>query len=261
MPTTFLDEIPLWGIFFGVLAASILALEIGYRFGAWRRTKAAGEKEGPVSGMVASILGLLAIMLAFTFGFTATRFDARREAVLQESNAIGTLYLRAQLLPDPQRSEIRQILREYVDLRVQAVHGGSVDVAVARSTELQNRMWEIATGVAEKNSGSIMIGLFIQALNDVIDLQARRVTAALRSRVPVTIWIALFGLSTISMLSMGYQSGLSVTLRSPAMLLVTLATAAVLYLIVDLDRGHSHFLRVSQQAMLDLQSSMKPTSK
>lgn len=252
-----MDRLPPFIFFFLTIALSGILLEFGYRLGGWRHTRAVEEKEGPVNAMVGSILGLLAIMLAFTFSFAASRYDARREAVLLEANGIGTAYLRAQLLPDPQRSEIRQMLREYVDVRVQAVETGSVDAAIVKSTELQNRMWERSTSVAERNSGSITVGLFIQSLNDVIDLHTRRLTAGLRSRIPVSIWIALFGLSAVAMVSIGYQSGLSATRRSPAMLLMVLATAAVLHLIVDLDRADEGFLRINQQAMLDLQTSMK----
>jgi len=76
----------------------MLAIEGGYRLGKWRHVHAADEKDDPVGAMVGSVLGLLAIMLAFTFHLAATRFDARRHAVLEEANAIGTAYLRARLL-------------------------------------------------------------------------------------------------------------------------------------------------------------------
>ena len=95
-----------------------LALEGGYRLGRWRHDRPAEEKETPVGAMVGSILGLLAFLLAFTFGMAATRFEARRQAVLDEANAIGTTYLRARLLPEPQRTESAKLLREYVDVRI-----------------------------------------------------------------------------------------------------------------------------------------------
>lgn len=257
MKTEAIDQMPLSAFLVVAIVLAILALEGGYRLGRWRHTRATEEKETPVNAMVGSILGLLAIMLAFTFSMAASRFDARREAVLEEANAIGTTYLRARLLPEPQRSEIARLLREYVQVRVEGVQAGRIEEVISRSEELHERLWATATIVAEKNPSSIMNGLFIQSLNDVIDLHAKRVTVGLRSRIPGTVWISLFGLTLIGMLSTGYQAGLSATRRSPAMLLMALATASVLYLIVDLDRAHDGLLRVNQQAMIDLQRSMK----
>jgi hypothetical protein len=101
---------PLWVFFVGAAVSALLALEIGYRLGRWRHRRAVDEKPNPVGAMVASILGLLAFMLAFTFSLAASRFDARRQIVIEEANAIGTTYLRARLLPEPERSEIARLL-------------------------------------------------------------------------------------------------------------------------------------------------------
>jgi hypothetical protein len=251
-----LDVVPLWALFLATCALTWLALEGGYRFGKWRRAHAAEEKESSVGAMVAAILGLLAFMLAFTFGLAATRFDARRQAVLEEANAIGTTYLRARLLPEPQRNEVAKLLREYVDVRVRGVKEGNVVEASARSEELQELIWSEAVTVAEKNSGSIMTGLFVQSLNEMIDLHAKRILVGMRSRIPLSIWAGLFLLALLSLTAVGYHAGLAATRRSPAMLGMIIAFAGVLFLIADLDRGHEGFLTVSQQAMIDLQRSM-----
>ena len=198
-------------------------------------------------------------MLAFTFSMAASRFEARRQVVLEEANAIGTTYLRARLLPEPQRGEVAKLLREYVDVRIRGIREGEIADAVARSEKLHEQLWSQATAAAEKNPGSIMTGLFIQSLNDVIDLHAKRVMVGTRSRIPITIWGGLFALTVGGMASMGYQAGLSATRRSPAMLLLVLAFAGVLLLIADLDRGQEGFLRVSQAAMTDLQRTMQLT--
>ncbi len=257
MSTQPLDAIPLWGFFVLAIAVALLALELGYRLGRWRHARAADEKEAPVGAMVASLLGLLAFMLAFTFGLAASRFDARRQVVLEEANAIGTTNLRAGLLPEPERTEIARLLREYVDVRVRAVEDGKIAEGSARSEQLQQELWSRATAAAAKNPGSIMTGLFIQSLNELIDLHAKRLLTGPRSRIPITIWITLFVLLLFGLASTGYQAGLSATRRSPAMLLLALSFAAVLLLIVDLDRPHEGLLRVSQQSMLDLQQSMR----
>jgi hypothetical protein len=234
-----------------------LALEGGYRLGRWRHAHTSDEKDAPVSAMVAAILGLLAFILAFTFSLAASRFEARRQAVLEEANAIGTTYLRTRFLPQPQRDEAARLLREYVDVRVRGVQHGTVADVITRSEELHSQLWSQATAAAEKNPHSIMTGLFIQSLNEVIDLHAKRVLVALRSRIPISIWGGLFGLALVGMAAMGYQAGLSATRRSPAMLLLLVAFAGVLFLIADLDRGQEGFLRVSQASMIDLQKSMQ----
>jgi hypothetical protein len=251
-----LDVVPLWGLFLAACAISWIALEGGYRLGRRRHAHDPDEKDAPVGAMVGSILALLAFMLGFTFSLAASRFDARREVVLEEANAIGTAYLRARLLPEPQRAEVARLLREYVDIRVRAVQEGSVAEAIARSEELQERLWSQATAAAEKNPTPIT-ALFVQSLNEVIDVHAKRVMAGLRSRIPMSIWCGLFGLAFVGMASMGYQAGLSATRRSPAMLLLVLAFAGVLFLIADLDRGQQGFLKVNQEAMADVQRSMQ----
>ena len=253
-----LDLVPLWLLFLAIFFLSGLALECGYRLGKWRHEHAAEEKETPVNAMVGSILGLLAFLLAFTFSLAATRFDARRQVVLEEANAIGTTYLRTRLLPEPQRSETAKLLREYVDVRVRGVAEGTVLEAVTRSEVLQESLWSEAVKASEnKDANSVITSLFIQSLNETIDVHAKRVYVGARSRIPVIIWAGLFALALLGMASVGYQAGLSVTRRSPAMLGMVLAFAGVFYLIADLDRGQEGFLTVSQQPLIDLQKSMR----
>ena len=120
-----LDALPLWAFFGAVLLLVLLSVEAGYRLGRRWREQSAGEVEGPVGAMVGATLGLLAFMLAFTFGAAAERYDSRRQILLDEANAIGTAYLRAGMLPD-RRQEVRALLREYVDTRLQAVQSNKI---------------------------------------------------------------------------------------------------------------------------------------
>ena len=119
MDTGPLDFLPLWAILPLTMVISVLTMEAGFQSGRWRKSRIADEKDAPVAAMAAAVLGLLAFMLAFTFSMAASRFDARRMAVLEEVNAIGTTYLRTRLLPEPERSEIAELLRSYTDLRTQ----------------------------------------------------------------------------------------------------------------------------------------------
>jgi len=254
-----LDAIPIWLFLPLAFAAGTLAVEAGYRFGLWRHARAAEEKSAPVAAMVASLLGLLALLLGFTFSLAASRFDARRQAVLEEANAIGTTYLRARLLPEPERSQVLALLREYAELRAGGMTEARVGEVLERTPGLHERLWSLGEAVAARDPHSITTGLFLQALNATIDVHSRRVLVGLRSRIPPILWLVLFGLSLTGMASVGYQAGLSETRRSPEMPLLALAFAAVLVLIVDLDRGHEGTLRVGQQAMVDLVRSMRPT--
>lgn len=255
-----LDVIPLGALLLAAAAALWLAMEGGYRIGRWRHAHNPDEKEQPVGAMVASILGLVALVLGFTFSLAASRFDARRMAVLEESNAIGTTYLRAQLLPEAERTEVSRLLREYVAVRIQAVRELKPEEGIAKSEGLQDLLWQQAKAAAEKDPHSILTGIFIQSLNETIDLHSKRVMVGLRSRIPLVIWVGLFGLSALGMAAVGYQCGLWVTRRSPAMVGFVVAFAVVLYLIADLDRGREGMLQVSQQSLVDLQRTIQPAS-
>ncbi len=257
MNLTPLDLIPLWCFFPLLFVIGIVTLECGYRFGKWRRLKVSEEKEAPVAAMVAAILGLLAFILAFTFSMAASRFDARRHAVLEEANAIGTTYLRTGLLPEPQRSEIARRLRRYTEVRTQSISTANIAESIAQSEELHKQLWTLALEAAERDRSSIMTGLFLQSLNETIDLHAKRLFVGLQSRIPITIWMTLFILTLLGLVSVGYQAGLSATQRSPEMVILTLAFAGVLFLIVDLDRAHEGLLKVNQQPMIDLLRTME----
>ena len=252
-----LDLIPLWCFLPLAMVIGVLAVEGGYRYGKWRHEKSLNEKEEPVAAMVAAIPGLLAFMLAFTFSMAAARFDARRQAVLEEANAISTTWLRTRLLPEPQRMETADLLQRYTDLRAQPVNAEKIAELIVQSEEIQQELWAHATAAAAKDPHSIMTGLFLESLNDSIDMHGTRVFVGLQSRIPVTIWLALFSLTVLGLASVGYQTGLSATQRSPEMPILTLAFAGVLFLIVDLDRGHEGLLQVNQQAMIDLRNSMQ----
>jgi hypothetical protein len=205
--------------------------------------------------MVGATLGLLAFILAFTFGLAAARFDTRRQVLLDEANAIGTTYLRAGMLPE-RREEIRTLLRNYVNTRLEAVRSGNIAEGMRQSENIQNELWAQATPVAERNPNSIVVGLFIQSLNQVIDLHAERVQASLRSRIPGAIWIGLFAVAALSLATMGYHAGMVGTRRSLAILAVAFTFSVVIELIADLDRPQEGVLKVSQHALLDLQRSM-----
>jgi hypothetical protein len=119
---------------------------------------------------------------------------------------------------------------------LEAVRSGQIEQGRRRSEELHGLLWGQAVAAGEKNPDSIVVGLFIQSLNEVIDLHAKRVSVGLRSRVPGVIWAALYTVAVLALATMGYYDGLAKSSRSLAILAVALAFPAVLCLIADLDR-------------------------
>ena len=248
-----LDFIPVWVLFLATLVVVLVSVEIGHRLGSYRRVKPDHEEEGPVGAMVAAMLGLLAFLLAFTFSLAASRFDTRKDLVLEEANAIGTTYLRAAMLPD-RRNEIRSLLRQYVEARAD-LRSANVDEVRRRSEALQNQIWDQATGVAERNPNPI-VALFVASLNDTIDVHGKRVHAITQNRIPAAIWGSLYLVAALALTSMGYHAGVVGKHRPLAVFAVAVSFSAVLWLIADLDRPGEGLLRVSQQAMVDLRASM-----
>src|SRR5215472_5895730 len=149
-----IDLLPLWALFVCILLVVLLSVELGYRLGKYRRSRHEEEKEAPLGTMVGATLGLLAFILAFTFGLAAARFDTRRQVLLDEANAIGTTYLRAGMLPE-RGEEVRRLLRDYVAARLEAVESGKVAEGIRRSENIQQQVWTEAETVGNKNQNSI----------------------------------------------------------------------------------------------------------
>ena len=250
------DVLPLWGVFVVTLLLILLAHEIGYRLGAARARAQTKEKEAPVGGMVAATLALLGFLLAFTFGLGANLFQMKRQTMLDEANAIGTTYLRTDFLPEPVRAAVRDLLREYVDIRITAAETGNIAPAIERSEQIHNELWAHASASMIESPNSIAYGLFVDTLNDVIDLHAARVMISVRSQIPATIWMALYSIAFFAFGTMGYHGGLGAANRSFALLAVAVIFSAVMWLVRDLDTAQEGTLRVSQQSMIDLRNSM-----
>lgn len=252
--TSPLDSLPLWFLLGCTTAAVLLFIEAGFRLGKYRCKVSEAEASTPVGTIVGSTLGLLAFMLAFSFSLAASRFDARRQTVVEEANSIGTTYLRAGLLPQPQANQIRKLLSEYIESRLDVAQTGDVDLALRRADELHLQLWKETEAVGKTHADSIVVGLFIESLNETIDVHAKRVLVGLRSRLPMALWLALFLLTAFSMMGVGYHEAIAKSKRSPVILLFVLAFLTVLTLVIGLDRPIEGFLSVNQEAMINLKS-------
>ena len=193
-------------IFFGIL----LFLAIGRWIG--RRLPARGgtSQMGGVGSLEAAVFALLGLMIAFTLSGALTRFDNRRLQVVDEANAIGTAYLRLDVLPVAAQAPLRDLFRQYVDARI-AVYSKLPDVSaarqeLARSEKLQNEIWTQALSslraVDAQPSAAVLV---VPALNQMFDISSTR-AAATMIHPPTIIYAMLIALALASALLAGYQS-------------------------------------------------------
>jgi hypothetical protein len=243
-----------------LLLAALAAIEIGFRFGHRSKDSADGDSKVHVNTTQSSTLGILALLLAFTFSLSLQRFDTRSDAVVDEANAIGTAYLRAQLLPPALRKDVQGLLRDYVDLRVRADAVSTVHaewgVLVAQATRVQSALWDDARRAAEIDPNPVTSGLFIQSLNDLIDSFGRR-DAALNRHVPqVVLWL-LFVTFLITALIFGFAAGVGGRRPSPVSFAMVALIVVLIFVVIDLDRPRRGLITVSEKSLLDLQASIK----
>jgi len=240
------------------------AAEVGFL--AMKRQRPGSEKveNADIALILGAALTLLALMLGFTYAMSQGRFETRRQLVIDEANAIGTTYLRAQTLPEPWSSEIQDLLRQYTALRVEIATRKDfsperIREFDRRSKNLHGSMWSRATVLARERPSPI-VSIFLQTLNETIDLHAKRL-AAFRSHVPVSIYLVLFGISVAATGLIGYYSG--TRRRRIWSLTVTFAilVGAVMWLILDLDNPVRGSIRASQQSLSDLQQDIGPPSR
>jgi MFS family permease len=254
-----MDALPIWAVFAATLLVVVAAIEGGYRLGRAARSRSEDEKESPVSAIAATILALLAFIMAFTFGIVSDRYDARKALVREEANAIRTAWLRSDFLPEPDRDEAVKLLRAYVDGRLAAVQSNDlarVRAAVVESGRIQRRLWDMAVANGRKDMNSDVAALYIESLNELTSLHASRVAVGLHARIPAGIWLALCALVIVSMLAVGYHTAIAGSRRSWIMLILALSFSLVITLIAALDRPQGGYLPVSQQPLEDLRVSM-----
>jgi hypothetical protein len=254
-----LDALPIVLVFAAFAIVTMACYEAGFRIGRWWQERTPGEQEGPTGMLVASILALLAFLLAVTMGMASDRFDARRALVLAEANAIGTTYLRAGYLPEPASNQARELLREYVPLRVVVTDTSHLEDQIERSKAILAKLWTVTEGVA-RDDGSDVVALYVESVNDTIDLHESRITAGIYTRVPETVLLLLVGGAALSLGMVGYSAGLTRRRSLLSAVVLVIALGAVIMIVVDLDRPREGFIQVSQQPLIDLQQQIGPPS-
>ena len=252
MSISWVNSIPLPVLAIATLLIVLVSLELGFRVGRWRRERSGTEHDSTLGGVVGATLGLVAFLLAFTFGMAASRFEDRRQVLVEEVNALDAAYLRADLIEEPYRSNAHRILREYVALRLDEARNNDLAQDIERPEQLQKELWKQVVAMNMAGPATTTKALFVESVNQVIEAQAKRTDMA-RHPIPSTIWLGLYLITIVAMAKVGYQSGVSGPRRSTAMPSLALTFTLVFVLIADLDRPLQGLLKISQQAMMDLQ--------
>jgi hypothetical protein len=232
-------------IFAGMVVALLVFFEIGFRVGEHTKEDLTSAEGGQVGVIQAALLGLLGLLLAFSFAAAGARFLERQDLIVQEANAIGTSYLRADLLAEPHKTELRSALKRYVEHRIRATVGplGTSDPAIAAEVEaLHAKIWSAAIdGV--RNNPELALSV-LPPVNDVIDFHSTRVAAATK-HIPGVVFGLLLVCSVLSVAVIGYGCGTAGRRRIPLTVSLTLIIAASLWITFDLDHPRRGLLQLN----------------
>ena len=241
----------------GMLAAMLLALELGRRFGKRRMQQDATGAHSGNAALEGAVFGLLGLLIAFTFSGAANRFDARRELLLKETNAIGTAWLRLDLLPGPAHRELLEEFRRYVDQRLEATRAGAVRADDALSSR-QARIWKIAVAAARDTGDLRVTQLLLPALNDMFDVATSRYMAA-QTHPPGVIYAMLLLLSLVCAAMAGY--GMAASRHRNWLHILTFAGSLIfaLYVTLEIEFPRRGLIRLDRydQVMVDLRTGMQ----
>ena len=246
------------GLFAGMLLLSVIGRRIGVtRFS---RDPEAAKTEGGAAE--AAVFGLLGLLIAFTFSGAASRFEARRQLIGEEANAIGTAYLRVDLLPGDSQPELRDLFRRYVELRA-TVYQSALDQAettarLSAGDALQREIWTKGVAAASGPGAPVQATiLLVPALNDMIDITTTRVVAS-QNHPPPAVFILLGTLCLVSAMLIG-QAHSAYAARWFYPVVFAAILSATVYVIVDLEFPRVGFIRVddADRVLTDLRESMQ----
>ena len=243
-----------------LFALMILCNEIGFRMGRYVQEHTDAEIKTLTGSIQASILGLLALLLGFTFSMAMQRYDGRSMAVIEEANDIGTALLRVQLLPGEYQAQTYQLMTEYLTLRVEV---GRIDITRyserqqhnQQIAELQHQLWSVGIAATNADPRAVTTGAFTKSLNDMIDIQGTR-NALLQMHVPEAVMLLLFLVFISAGGIIGYSAGLSGKRILAPVVLVSLLITLIVFIIIDLDRPKRGLIMVDQTPILEVQRSL-----
>jgi hypothetical protein len=249
-----LGTLPLTVIALAILAALLVAATIGYHGHLWLLRRSGETDSESHDHLLTAVLGLLALLLGFTFSLALNRYEARRDLVVQEANAIGTTWLRVQILEPPNKAAMSQLLRAYLDTRLAWSEADAG--ATARTMALQHRLWA-ATGQAVRSEPNPQLSrALMDAMNQSFDLASAR-SAARSAHVPDRVLTVLLLYAVLSAAMLGYTSAAKGKPQRIATLSVQVLLTLALVMILDLDRPRSGAIQVSQQPLEELKQSWR----
>jgi hypothetical protein len=240
--------LPLWAVFLLTIGFSFGAAEIGEQIGKRSRKRQTGTPTDDIGTLVGAMLGLLGFILAITFGTQLSRFDTYRQLELEEATLIEATWLQADMLASPQREQVKNLLAEYLQLRIDRITGDlaqTVDT-VARSAKLQDTIWAASLVGTKRSSEGYPLEIYLETLTRLINIQTARITVGLYQRLPLVFWATLDLLVMMAMAVTGYQGGLTGSNRPVVRTMAVIAFAILVLLISDLNRPESGLLRVNK---------------
>lgn len=254
--------IPEWLLAVLFVVVMVAACEAGYKLGL--RSRVQEKTKALVPTVAASILALVGLLLSFTMSMSVGRYDVRRRLLVEEANALGTVYLRMQALPTSDSSELEELLRHYVDVRLQ-VSQRALDLQALSSgreegARLQNELWSRAAALAQKDPRSVPAGLLLEALNNAFDLENARWISFV-AHVPESVIAVDSVMGLVAALLVGYGFGTTGHRHLLSEGLLIFSIVVVMALIVDLDHPHSGVVRISQQPLIDLHNHLAAPSR
>ncbi|PNU04157.1 hypothetical protein [Novosphingobium guangzhouense] len=232
-------------IYLGMLIAALVGWKLRKRF-----TDSEGERSHNEEGyVVSSVMGLLALLVGFTFALAIDRYDTRRAVVLEEANAIGTTYLRTQLLEEPHRTRISKLLTDYTANRVALARekvGADQERRLAASDALIIELWQATVAAFPTMQTRPFSGSYLTTMNQMIDMDASRQQSR-RAHVPMEVFLVLVIYQMIAAGVLGYVLG-GRRGRTTASLLLVLFGGSLL-LVIDIDRPNSGGIIETQKPM------------
>ena len=247
----------------GLFVGMLILWEVGRRIGIARH---AHDPNGVTSGsgpIEASIFGLLGLLLAFTFSGAASRFEARRHLIADEANAVGTAYLRIDLLAANAQPELRQLFARYLDTRLETFRNLQDPLVtrarLAETAKLQRQIWALGVAASQQPGASPDAAkLLLPAMNEMFDITTTRL-AATQDHPPAVIFALLAGLSLLSSLLTGYVTCNTIVRSWFYIVLVSATMSVTFYVILDLEFPRLGLIRIdaADQALSDLRGSMK----
>jgi hypothetical protein len=251
--------LPVWLVIPFTVVAVVLTVELGYRIGRRTRLSPTHEAEHLAAELATPAVGLLGLMLAFTFGWAATRFDSRLNARLSEAKQVANMFRLSDFLPASDRERLRSILRDYISVSLGASRGvAGFQAAFAKREAMHREIWQIAVRAGEANPNSEVTAQFVSEVNEMLNSHLNRSILAVSSRIPSGIVYGLFAILILTMGMLGYQMGLTSPSRSPALVPLILSISLVVFLIVDLNRPLEGLLGVHDRALAELQRELEP---